>query len=61
LQFVDLSFGCVGFDGTAREDDIADRVDAGIRTSGVNEFAMIRTLFTNKQICNLATCGEAGG
>ena len=56
-----MSSGSVGFDSTSRKDDIADRVDAWVRTAHVDELAMIRTLFANEKIGDLATCREAVG
>ncbi len=61
LQFVYLSSGSVGFDSTSRKDDIADGVDAWIRTARVDQLSMIRTLLANKEVGNLATGREAGG
>ena len=61
LQFVYLSFGSVRFDSTSRKDNIADGVDAWVRTARVDELAMLRTLFASKKIGDLATCREAGG
>ncbi len=61
LQFVDLTSGSVGFDSMSRKDDIADGVDAWVRTARVDELAMIRTLFANEKVGDLVTCREVGG
>ena len=57
LQFVNQSSGSVGFDSTSRKDEIADGVDAWIRTARVDQLSMIRTLLANEEVGNLATGG----
>ena len=45
----------------ASEDDVADGVDARIRSTSIDELSMIGALLSDEQFSNLAARGEACG
>ncbi len=58
LQFVNNFVGRVGSDGTSGKHNVANQVDPRVWLSGVDELAMICTLFFHKVFSNLPACRQ---
>ena len=61
-QFVNTFFGCIRSNGTVGKYNVANGVQARIRTTGVDELAMVSAVFLEKQLGDFVkgrkTCGE---
>jgi hypothetical protein len=61
-QFVNMFFGCIRWNGTAGEYNVANGERAKIQTTGIDELTMVSAVFLDKQLGNFAkgrkTCGK---
>ena len=54
LKFVNIALCCIQFNCTAREDNVADGVDARIGLASIDELSMVGALLLDEQFSDLA-------